>query len=626
MKYFPQMPFGDYEQYIAEYMKEEEEEHFINSDDNEDKIGYDEDGNLLYYLVPNAFKETDFKIYDILDEVANSNLNTNRGASAGAVDRNLVGWGKKDNAQAVKTLYKQITKYSLERTNPNSKAKYRISNPVYSNMVGYFDKVDINCRKYIKNPPKCRLTSFTQKNFEKYERLIPYVEKMSKIMEQKCPSQYINQANFLKNKEKIGNSVFTTLTINKNFRTAIHTDSGDYKNGIGVISCMGDFTGGDFCLPNYKIQIQLKPTDLLFVNVHRHHCNTPIVGNRISVISYIRENFHKCDDDVDYKIIIDDIDNEKIVDFCKKNIKMKRLYFIQPKDRTPLRFDDITPIINPHDTFPAYTPYIIITECPDLNDDFETILLQNFKKMEQQQLSKTYWAGNELCITRPPAETITTLIEDKLTETIKLNIKSWENLGYTVNIYSFKEIKDIARASEIVETDEKYFWVLNLLQQKDTIYLDCDVLLLDKIPNRSIILSTEFNRANDKIPNCAILKMPKNHIFLTDTIRFLNNSAQLADNKRKFGRSINYFALAKHILHPNQFCKINKVYSKSIFIDYEKYLAQPQKYKLNIPKVEDLKNCIGIKTNNINQVIHKNSLYKIIFGSLLHEQHEPSHD
>ncbi len=624
-KFYPVMTHSKYDQFLAEYMKDEDCDFLVNSDNGEDQIGYDEDGNVLFHLVPNVFNDDDFKIYDILDEVAESNLNTNRGASAGEVDRDLVGWGKKDNVEAVKNVYKQVSKYALSRTNPNNpKVSYRISNPVNSNMIGYFDKADINCRKFIKNPPKCRLTSYTQKNFEKYKQVIPYVEKISEVMKRVLPSKYQNHINFIKNKDKIGDSAFTTLTINKNFKTAIHTDSGDYKNGIGVLTCMGEFKGGRFCFPNYKIQIDLKPTDVLFANVHRHHCNTDIEGNRISVVSYIRERMDRCDDVIDYKIVIQD---ERLLESLTENkIDLSKVYLLTDSiaSSSNLRWDGVNLINeNPKTFFKSYTPILYYNDIIE-TDDFEDTIIKNFELLFKSKSNQLYWGESIFEINQTEtAETLSTLIDDRLTPFIIENIKGWKKLGYKVKIYSFIDLSNEYNddeweyASTIVDDCiDKYFFVMNLLSKQETIFIDNDVLLLGRLPEDPIIITSEFNRNNVASPNLAVFKMPKDNVFLKDACKFLGLASGTNDNKRKFMRCLNYFALAKYILNPSYFCKINKIYAKSIFIDYEKYKTQEIKYDLNIPLIEDLSNCIGIKCNNINQVIKSGSLYSLLYSQL----------
>jgi hypothetical protein len=108
----------------------------------------------------------------------------------------------------------------------------------------------------------------------------------------------------LDSKYRIGNTVFTTITINKNFRTAIHKDKGDFKDGFGimiVISNNNDYTGCNLLLPEFKIGIDCRNGDFLAFDVHRWHCNSTLKFlnqdektkenqcNRISFVFYLRE-------------------------------------------------------------------------------------------------------------------------------------------------------------------------------------------------------------------------------------------------------------------------------------------------------------------------------------------------
>ena len=90
---------------------------------------------------------------------------------------------------------------------------------------------------------------------------------------------------------------FTTITLNKTFRTAAHYDAGDFTEGLSnllVLSNDGKFTGGYLIAPEYRIAVNVRPGDLLLINNHEvMHGNTPIVceegSERISLVVYFRE-------------------------------------------------------------------------------------------------------------------------------------------------------------------------------------------------------------------------------------------------------------------------------------------------------------------------------------------------
>jgi hypothetical protein len=83
--------------------------------------------------------------------------------------------------------------------------------------------------------------------------------------------------------------------------TAVHKDSGDLPQGFGNLCIYreGKYKGGFFCLPQYRIAIDLKNRDMLFVDVHKWHGNTPFNAVsedalRIAFVMYYREYMYKC--------------------------------------------------------------------------------------------------------------------------------------------------------------------------------------------------------------------------------------------------------------------------------------------------------------------------------------------
>jgi hypothetical protein len=104
--------------------------------------------------------------------------------------------------------------------------------------------------------------------------------------------------------------VFTTVTVNRNFRTAIHCDAGDYEGGLGNIAVLqaGEFEGGYTCLPRYGVGFDVRTTDVCFFNVHEWHGNTEFRAKkpfeRISVVCYYRNNMMRCQSSLDELEII----------------------------------------------------------------------------------------------------------------------------------------------------------------------------------------------------------------------------------------------------------------------------------------------------------------------------------
>jgi hypothetical protein len=91
---------------------------------------------------------------------------------------------------------------------------------------------------------------------------------------------------------------FTTVTVNKSFRTACHYDAGDFTAGLSNLLTLtnnGNYKGCYLVAPEYRVAVNPRPGDLLLINNHEvMHGNTQIellddVAERISLVVYFRE-------------------------------------------------------------------------------------------------------------------------------------------------------------------------------------------------------------------------------------------------------------------------------------------------------------------------------------------------
>jgi hypothetical protein len=91
---------------------------------------------------------------------------------------------------------------------------------------------------------------------------------------------------------------FTTVTVNKSFRTACHFDAGDLTSGLSnllTLSNNGNYKGCYLVAPEYRIAVNPRPGDLLLINNHEvMHGNTQIElldeeAERVSLVVYFRE-------------------------------------------------------------------------------------------------------------------------------------------------------------------------------------------------------------------------------------------------------------------------------------------------------------------------------------------------
>ena len=212
--------------------------------------------------------------------------------------------------QNIEDFYSNVIDFAMTKTNnrgsaTGSKSKNVYSNPkVMTNILGYFDKLSPIHKKLFKEQGKLlpkitvRETRFVKDYPEKFKKLIPLIKEIDEYYEKLIPENYgkqrkkANQTPF-----KIANTAFTTITTNINFQTTVHTDRGDDVEGFGnlVVIEKGKYKGGETCLPQYGIGINVRTGDVLYMDVHEAHGNLPIIletpdTKRLSIVCYLRKS------------------------------------------------------------------------------------------------------------------------------------------------------------------------------------------------------------------------------------------------------------------------------------------------------------------------------------------------
>jgi hypothetical protein len=173
------------------------------------------------------------------------------------------------------------------------------ANQVLSGIAGFFDRYP--------RIPYGRATSYTDHHFEKYTKCYPFMRKLATKFKELLPERYGIQescANKIDQKFRVAgkDTPFTTITVNKNFRTSAHRDAGDLNEGFSNLTVVAkdkNWEGGYLVLPEFRVAVNIRPGDLLLINNHGGiHGNTelkPPAGmkiedmERISLVCYFRE-------------------------------------------------------------------------------------------------------------------------------------------------------------------------------------------------------------------------------------------------------------------------------------------------------------------------------------------------
>lgn len=167
-------------------------------------------------------------------------------------------------------------------------------NNVSSVSVGSFDKSNVKGGSV-----PCRWTQWTKQNEQAMTSLNPLLAECEKYFRIMTPEKYQSQRDFCDTISNwtINKSIFTTITLNYDFRTAAHTDKGDLKKGLTcfTVKNYGEWSGSYLCFPEYDFGVDVQENDLLLFNPHLIHCNTELKGSgRMSMVLYCREKLNEC--------------------------------------------------------------------------------------------------------------------------------------------------------------------------------------------------------------------------------------------------------------------------------------------------------------------------------------------
>jgi hypothetical protein len=232
----------------------------------------------------------------------------NRGAAAGPIKEDSKYWKKRNPTE--------IKGWAAKDGN------MRVNNNVFSSVLGFFDATP-----FMKLP--CRLTTYTMRYWKYYKHGLPFIRAIDGCFKTLVPDRYKLQREAAEAKPllHITGTAFSSVTINRNFRTGLHKDAGDFKEGYGNLSVIerGFYHGGETLFPQYGIGFNIRTGDFLAMDVHQWHCNTELYETaedktknkelprihkddietgtfgsehpftRISFVCYLREKLRQCD-------------------------------------------------------------------------------------------------------------------------------------------------------------------------------------------------------------------------------------------------------------------------------------------------------------------------------------------
>jgi len=167
--------------------------------------------------------------------------------------------------------------------------------PVPSAVMGFLDP----------NPrtPWCRMTRFTLDHLEEYEALQPLLRAIDVKYRGLTPEHWRRQrafANRVGSDFIVPGTAFSSITVNRNYCTAAHTDGGNYRAGLAATAVLsgGIFNGSQLIFPRYRTGVDLRMGGLCVADMHELHGNAPLRvacgGVRFSPVCYMRAGIGAC--------------------------------------------------------------------------------------------------------------------------------------------------------------------------------------------------------------------------------------------------------------------------------------------------------------------------------------------
>lgn len=171
--------------------------------------------------------------------------------------------------------------YPGDRVLPDGRIRARDGSvrtrPVKSNVIGYTRK-DV-------------LSAWTKRNRRRVVAMRPVIAAVMDTFKRTAPRAYARQAKHCT--RKFMGFPLTSLALNENFRTALHTDRNDMAGSVSVMLVAGDdkVQGGELVLPEFDVAFDARAGDIVMFCPTLWHANAPFRNKefkRVSLVAYAR--------------------------------------------------------------------------------------------------------------------------------------------------------------------------------------------------------------------------------------------------------------------------------------------------------------------------------------------------
>ncbi len=205
-------------------------------------------------------------------------------------------WKPETDNRGTSTGVKGIFRKKQDGTISNTRRVPR-GEKVVSGVLGYYDR-------YARTP-YCRKCAWNEQHPAGWNDMLPLFAKVSETHKQYMPDFYLKQKEIYDKTNadfKIPDSIYTSVTVNKNYRTAYHLDGKNMAEGVSAMLLIreGKIKGGYVVFPEYRVAAAMDSGDIVFFDgqaeVHGNTNITPLTSNsvRCTLVHYFRGGMIYC--------------------------------------------------------------------------------------------------------------------------------------------------------------------------------------------------------------------------------------------------------------------------------------------------------------------------------------------
>lgn len=209
-----------------------------------------------------------------------------RRAAAGAPD--LAEFRRFERFRDAVELIPQTSTTALVRYSDGRVLRQPMSNPVLSFLAGF--GVD----RFTKT---ARPNMLTHRWPDRWALSVPFFQAIDRVLAREMPDVHARHRErcALHPRWTIPGCALSTATININYESRYHLDTGDFRDGFSTLSVveLGSYSGGLFVIPEHRVAVDVRAGDVLICQSHKLvHGNTELrrgVGaHRVSFVTYLK--------------------------------------------------------------------------------------------------------------------------------------------------------------------------------------------------------------------------------------------------------------------------------------------------------------------------------------------------